>query len=304
MSSGEHIRQSPRKWHQRFLTDPLVALPTFLFWKLFQILPVRTASVIGGYLGAFLGCFLYRRNHIGMVNLRIAFPEKTEAERRQILKKMWRHWGRFFAEMPHAQTLYKRAEKRGAFYLARVIKGGRGGFVCSAHLGNWEPAVSQPLFGDFCLNPVYRRANNPWLDKLMFQRRKGILIPKGVVGARRMVEILKNNGVIVMLCDQKLREGITVPFFGKPAQTAPGIAVLSLKFGAPIIMARSVRQPDGHLLMEATEPLKMPQEKDKDKAVLEIMTEINRRLESWIRENPEQWLWIHRRFDKSEYAKK
>ena len=302
MSSEEMIRQSHRKVYQRFLTDPLVAGIALLSWGIFKILPVRMASGLGAGMGALLGRLLKRRNHIGMVNLKIAFPEKKEAERREILRKMWRHWGRFYAEMPHATELFKKAELKGLDLLKQMAKGGKGGFVCSAHIGNWELAVSQPLFDDFYLNPVYRRANNPYLNKLMFERRKGVLIPKGVGGARKIVEVLRNKGVIVMLCDQKLNEGIDVPFFGKPAKTAQAIAVLALKFKAPIAMARSIRQPDGHFIMEISAPLKMPEDtEDRDKAVLDIMTQINKQLEMWIRENPEQWLWIHRRFDKSEY---
>ena len=304
MNLENMIRQSHRSLFQRFLTDPAVALIAVIFWGVFKILPVRMASAFGAQLGALVGFILRRRSHIGMVNLAIAFPEKTENERRKILNKMWRHWGRFYAEMPHTKKLFQKAEIKGFEHLKKMNKEKKGGFVCSAHLGNWELAVSQPLFDNFCLNPVYRRANNPWLDKLMFQRRQGVLIPKGILGARKILDVLRNKGVIVILCDQKLREGIDVPFFGKMAKTAPAIATLALKFNAPIVMARSIRQPDGHFIMEVSEPLKINPDSDRNQEVLKIMTEINRRLENWIRENPEQWLWIHRRFDKSEYVPK
>ena len=295
------VRQSRRSLQQRFITDPAVALVAVLFWGMLKILPVRAASNVGAGLGWFVGKVMWRRSHIGLVNLKIAFPEKTEQERRAILGKMWRHWGRFYAEMPHAKTLFRQATIRGLEHLKQAKKAGRGGFVCSAHLGNWELAVSQPLFDDVYLNPVYRRANNPWLDKLMFQRRTGVLIPKGAAGARKIIEVLRHKQFIVMLCDQKLREGIAVPFFGRPAMTAPAIAVLALRFGVPILMARSIRQPDGRFVMDVSEPLQMPTDSNPDVAVQQVMAEINRRLEVWIRETPEQWLWIHRRFDKSLY---
>lgn len=301
MKPEELIRQAHRSPFQRFFLDPMLALPAYAAWGLFKILPVQIAARFGEILGSFIGLFLKRRNHIGLVNLRIAFPEKTEAERRLILRKMWRHWGRFYAEMPHATTLFKQASFSGLENLKQAHQNQTGGFVCSAHLGNWELAVSQPLFDDFYLNPVYRRANNPWLDKLMFQRRTGILIPKGVAGARKMVQVLRNKGFIVMLCDQKLREGISVPLFGKPAMTPTAIAVMALKFRVPVIMARSIRQPDGTFLMDVSKPLPLPETKDMTKAVYEIMKTINGILENWIRETPEQWLWVHRRFDKSEY---
>lgn len=301
MSPEENIRQSRRHPIQKWVTDPLFGLLAGLVWLFFKILPVRWASAIGGQMGIMVGYLMKRRSRIGLVNLKIAFPNKSEADRQKILKKMWEHWGRFYAEMPHAHTLFKEAEIRGLSHLKKAALENRGGFVCSAHLGNWELAVSQPLFDDFYLNPVYRRANNPWLDKLMFQRRTGVLIPKGAAGARKMIEVLHHKGFIVMLCDQKLREGMEIPLFGKPALTAPAIAVLALKFKVPILMARSIRQPDGHFIMDVTEPLPIPTGVDFDESVRLILTQINRRLEDWIRENPEQWLWVHRRFDKGIY---
>ena len=298
MTQTEDIRQARRNTFQKWIGDPLTALPAYVSWGIFRALPVRWASALGGFLGGCAGRILRRRNRIGLINLKIAFPEKSEVERKEILNKMWRHWGRFYAEMPHTTELFNGAEMKGLEHLKRLAKSG--GFVCSAHLGNWELAVSQPLFQGLTLNPVYRRANNPLLDKLMFQRRAGILIPKGGSGARTIVRVLHQKGVVVMLCDQKLREGIEVPLFGHPAMTAPAIAVLALKMKMPIVMARSIRQPDGHFVMEVSAPLELPP-KYGEAEVRQVMIEINRRLEAWIRENPEQWLWIHRRFDKSIY---
>ena len=298
---NDSIRQSERTFLQYFLLDPLTAFFAFLMWIIFKLLTVKIAAAIGGGMGGIFGLLAYRRNHIALVNLKIAFPEKTEREQKKIIRKMWQHWGKFYAEMPHAKKLYRKANIVGLEHLKQAVKDGKGGFICSAHLGNWELAVSQPLFDDFYLNPVYRRANNPWLDKLMFQRRKGVLIPKGQAGARKILEVLKNKQFIVMLCDQKLREGISVPFFGKPAMTASAIAGLALKFKTPILMARSIRQADGNFLVEVSEPISFPNETDNEKAVYQIMLTINQIYEKWIRENPEQWLWIHRRFDKSNY---
>lgn len=301
MSTHSFIRQAHRTPVQRFLTDPAVAVVAVLFWGIFKILPPHLASNMGGILGGMVGHLMRRRNHIGLVNLGIAFPDKSPAERQKILTAMWHHWGRFYAEMPHAHRLFEHARIVGLEHLRQAVAAGTGGLVCSAHLGNWELAVSQPLFDDFYLNPVYRPANNPWLDKLMFQRRTGILIPKGETGARQILNILRAHGFVVMLCDQKLREGIPVPFFGKEAMTPPAIAVLALKFRVPLFMARVIRQPDTSFVIEVSPPLPVPPNNTPE-TVAEVMRTINARYESWIRENPEQWLWIHRRFDKSEYT--
>ncbi len=297
------IRQAKRNIFQRYFLDPFLGLVAFFFWMFFKVLPVRIASTIGAGIGFFLSFFMVKRNRIGLRNLEIAFPNKSLAERKEILKKMWMHFGRFYAEMPHGKTLGKTAKIQGLDYLKEAFKTGKGGFVCSAHIGNWEPMVSFPLFDHFYLNPVYRPANNPWLDKLMFQRRKGILIPKGSLGARKIVETIHKGGFVVMLCDQKLREGISVPFFGKPAMTAPAIAALSLRLNVPIFMAKSIRGKDGRLDV-VVYPLTVSKEKAKsmEEASYLIMKRINEIIEDWIRETPEQWLWVHHRFDKSEYC--
>ncbi len=295
------IRQSAHKGLRKFFLDPIIAVVAVSFWLIFKLLPVRIASNLGGCIGFVCGIFMRRRNKIALRNLEIAFPEKSTAERCDILRKMWVHWGRFYAEMPHGAELYRTATVEGLDHLKQAAATGKGGFVCSAHLGNWELAVSTALFDDFYLNPVYRPANNPWLDKLMFQRRKGTLIPKGSGGAKKLLEVLKSGGFVVMLCDQKLREGLPVPFFGHPAQTPSAIATMALKMNLPILMARTIRRPDGYFNVTVFPPLPLPQTSDKKQAEFEIMTQINTRLEDWIRTNPEQWLWVHRRFDKKEY---
>lgn len=298
MSNG--VRQAKRRWDQKYVTDPAVALVAGFLWLIFKMMPVRAASAFGGKMGALIGFCARSRNQIARRNLKVAFPDKTSAERERILRGMWRHWGRFYAEMPHARYLFDNAEFSGLELLQQYMRQNQSGFVCSAHLGNWEPAVSAPIVDEKYLNPVYRPANNPWLDKLMFQRRKGVLIPKGPLGAKKMIQVLKSGGFVVMLCDQKLREGIEVPFFGMPAKSPGAIATMALKLNVPILMARSIRRPDGRFKIEVT-PLDLSLPSESVSPEYEIMRRINQTIETWIRETPEQWLWVHRRFDKSFY---
>lgn len=286
---------------ERFVTDPLVALLVGFFWVFFKILPVRVASVIGGFLGGFLGRFARGKNKIARYNLAVAFPEKTVEERVVILHKMWVHWGRFFAEMPHAQKLLALSDVQGMAHLDEMREDGVGGFIFSAHLGNWE-MISQLMYQHgMPVALVYRAANNPYLEKLMFRKRVGTLIPKGLEGARQMIQVLRHKGHIALLVDQKLNEGIRVPFLGKPAMTPAAMATLALKMKVPIYMGKSIRQKNGRFLITIYPALKLPAEKDIEKATRQVMIQVNEIMAEWIRENPEQWLWIHRRFDKKEY---
>ena len=294
------LRQARRTTVQRYFSDPIVGCFVYLVLLFFKVLPVRTASSIGAGLGKVMYHCFPKRNHVGRRNLAYAFPDKTDEERELILKKMWCHWGRTYAELPHGASLFRQADITGLSYLQEVAHQKQGCFVCSGHIGNFELAVTTNLFDDYCLNPVYRSANNPWLDKVLFQRRVGTLIPKGSQGAKKMIELLHAGKGVVMLCDQKLREGIDVPFFGKMAKTAPAIATVALKLNMPIFMARCIRVANGQFKIDVY-PLPVSQTPDKNKAIYETMLSINQELEKWIRETPEQWLWIHRRFDKSEY---
>ena len=294
------LRQSHRTFFQQYFSDPLIGIIVYLVLGLFKILPVRIASDFGSFLGQGFYLISKRRNQIARQNLAFAFPDKSAEERELILKKMWCHWGRVYAELPHGEYLYHQAHFTGLEYLKEAAHNKQGCFVCSAHIGNFELAVTTALFEDYCLNPVYRSANNPWLDKILFQRRVGVLIPKGTQGAKKMIELLRSGHGVVMLCDQKLREGINVPLFGKPAKTAPAIATVALKLNVPIFMARCIRRNDHRFNIDVY-PLPISQNPDKTQAVYETMLAINQEIEKWIRETPEQWLWLHRRFDKSEY---
>lgn len=294
------VRQSRRNLFQRIFSDPLVGGVVWSVMGMFKILPVRVSSAIGAGLGYTFYYVFRKRNQIARRNLMFAFPDKTSAEREAILKKTWAHWGRVYAELPHGEALYHQAQFNGLDYLKEMARQNQGCFVCSAHIGNFELAVTTSLFDRYCLNPVYRSANNPWLDKVLFQRRVGVLIPKGAQGAKKMIELLRGGKGVVMLCDQKLREGIDVPFLGKPAKTAPAIATVALKLNIPIFMARCIRQPEGRFKIDVY-PLPVSENPDRNQAIYETMQAINLEIEKWIRETPEQWLWFHRRFDKSEY---
>ena len=289
---------------QRFLTDPMTAVAVMFFWGLFKIMPVSVASFVGSGIGGLLPFFWRSKNRVALQNVKKCFPEKSEAEQKQIVRGMWHNLGRLGGEMPHTSTLIKRAKICDNGLLAQEAKSTKGAFFFSGHLGNWEMATLLSMRTGFPIHLVYRAANNPWIEKCFFSRRKTIhstLIPKGIDGARRMIELLKKGDKIALLCDQKLREGIDVPFFGYPAKTAPAMATLALKMDLPMYPARVVREKGCRLRIDIFPPLTVPHTGDKNADVLVVMTEVNHMLEDWIRENPTQWLWIHRRWDKSEY---
>jgi KDO2-lipid IV(A) lauroyltransferase len=113
-----------------------------------------------------------------------------------------------------------------------------------------------------------------------------------------MVRAIKGGHTLAMLIDQKMNEGIAVPFFGRDAMTAPAIAELALRYDMPIIPARVFRTKGCHFDARAYPPLVIEKTGDMEKDVLAIMTQINAQMEAWVREKPEQWFWVHQRWPK------
>ncbi len=290
-----------RTFVQKYISDPLVGFWAAFFILIFKILPLSVARFLGENLGALLGHIMLRRNRIALVNLKIAFPEKTLAEHQKILRGMWRHFGRVAGEIFHVNQVMQTTRIEGKEYIEKAFQEGKGGIVCSAHMGNWELPFAKAISSEIQLNPVFRTANNPYLNKLLFTRRSGVHIPKGTHGARLIFQVLKKGQFITILCDQKYREGMTIPLWGHPAQTTTAIASLALKFNVPILMARCVYHSGGYYVAKIYPPLKVFHRLSREKSEYEIMSQVNHIYENWIREYPEQWLWIHRRFDKKIY---
>lgn len=297
----QRISGLKRNLFRRVILDPIEGVAVAFLLLILTLLPLPLAEGLGTSLGSLVGMFAKRRNRIGLFNLRVAFPEKSEKELKEILHQMWRHFGRVLADLPHNHQVLKKARFKGIEHLRQAYANGKGGFTCSAHIGNWELSIAKQVAPGFVMNPVYRPANNWFLDKLLFARRKGVKIPKGKTGARLMIELLKQGKFISILCDQKFREGITLTLFGMPAQTATAMAKLAIKMNIPIIMLKAIRQKEGTYLISIYPPLVLPVGLPQAEAERQIMATVNQTYEKWIRENPEQWLWIHRRFDKSLY---
>ena len=122
------------------------------------------------------------------------------------------------------------------------------------------------------------------------------MIPKGPKGAKMALKALSQGGNLGMLVDQKMNDGIAIPFFGHDAMTAPALAQFALKYNCPIVPIRSERLNGLKFRVTCYPPLQMNLTGDRQTDVLTIMTEVNKILENWIAEQPAQWLWLHNRW--------
>lgn len=291
------------KMRQKYLSHPLQGFGAYLSYWMFALMPIDMASAFGGWLlrtlGPKVGQTKKARN-----NLVAAFPEKSPEEIDQIIIGMWDNLGRSVGEIPHLHKLKPggpRIEIVGAEYGLATKDDDKPGLFFTGHIGNWEVSMCIATVLEMDMMSVYRAPDNPWVDNLFMRARKtfrGQLVKKGPDGARKLTRFMKEGGHACMLVDQKMADGIAVPFFGRDAMTAPALAQFSIKYDAPIIPVRVERLNGVQFRMTFYPALSVPRTGDRHKDTLAIMTKVNATLESWIRERPEQWLWLHRRWPK------
>jgi KDO2-lipid IV(A) lauroyltransferase len=275
-----------------------------MVYGLFFALPMDKASALGSWLARHIGPRL-RVHRIARRNLELAFPDEGPAEIDDILTEMWDNLGRVCGEFPHVGRLDlyndERIEVIGTEHIDFMRDDGRPGIFLTPHIGNWELSAYAVMQRGFLSNiaMVYRAPNDPAAEWLLQIGRKNLeaeLIPKGPIGARRIIEILRTGGHVGMLPDQKMNDGIAVPFFGRPAMTASALAQLALKFGCTILPGRVVRLEGARFRIIADPPIPLPDSGDRQADIVALTTTLNRVMETYIREHPGQWLWVHKRW--------
>ncbi|MBI1206926.1 MAG: lauroyl acyltransferase [Azospirillum sp.] len=296
-------RSATARWWRRRLFYPLQTVLAHLVFAVFGMLPPAVASALGGWLGRSIGPRLGASKK-ALSNLQRALPALPPERHRAILGGMWDNLGRVIAEYPHLRTLAetgpgKPLEIVGLEHLHALRDDGRAGFLFSGHLANWEilGVAARRLGVELTL--VYRAPNNPSFDRLL-RRARGVppeqLVPKGAAGASALLRALRRGGHVAMLVDQKMNDGVAVPFFGREVMTAPALAQLALRYRLPVVPVRVERLGGIRCRVTLSPPLTLPDSGDRHADTLAAMTEVNALLESWIRERPEQWLWLHRRW--------
>jgi Kdo2-lipid IVA lauroyltransferase/acyltransferase len=288
---------------KRSFLHPVEAVAAFILYMFFKFLSLDAASALGGWIGRTIGPRLGISRR-AIRNLSKAYPDMDRDGVDRIVRGMWDHLGRVAAEYPHLSEfdIYgpdSRVEVIGVEYADLLRDDGKPGIFFSAHIGNWEIISLGATQRGLPLDRIYRAANNRMVEWLYRRGRaavEGALIPKGPAGVRPLLSSLKKGNHLGILVDQKMNDGIAVPFFGHDAMTAPALAELALKFDCPIVPARVERLKGARFRFVAEAPLEIRPTGDRQKDVLAIMTEVNRRIEKWIRETPEQWLWLHNRW--------
>ena len=272
---------------------------------IFKIVGLKNASYLGSLLGKFIGP-LFRSKKIIKQNIKIGLGEIDKKKEEEIVNGMWSNIGRTFAEyiflkdFKYNKTNFEHIKINGVDHLNQIKKTNKPVIFYSGHFANFElMAMELDKFGIKCA-AIYRPLNNFLLNPLMeYLRMKYICanqIPKGRMGMREIINRVKNGYSIALMVDQRVGEGLRIPFFSQPAQTTTIPAQLALKYDCKLVPISLKRIEDINFEMTVHEPYDIEKTEDSDQDTKNITLKINRIIEQMIIQNPTQWLWSHNRW--------
>jgi len=269
------------------------------------LLPEGASRRLAEALGWTASLLLPGRRRVVDRNLRRAFPDRSDADRARLAAGFYAGTAGWFFEM---LLLFREGRDRnlqryrieGAEHLRAALALGRGVIGVSAHVGPFAGLGTAVASLGVPFSFLYRRPKevriarlfDDWLD------RSGARIiadaPRQTAGLR-CLHALARGELICLLADQHFPAGIEVPFFGHPSKTGIGAALLAVRSGAPLLPLRATRQPDGGVLVRIDPPMDPPADRTRE-SLAATTAALASRIESWIREDPAGWFWIHRRW--------
>lgn len=270
-----------------------------------RALPRRLTLKLGAALGACTPYLLPKRRQIAYDNLRRAFPEKSEAEIRSIMARMFRHLGKIAFEMLLVDTfkagrdLERFFDVHGLEHLREAYALNRGVIILTGHLGFWE--VGTFFFGalGFPADFVAKQIRNPYISRHFEKLREagGGRVLDARKGARKIVRSLAEKRVVCILLDQHTspKTSVKVDFFGRPAYTTPIITQIAMKYDVPIVPVFNYRTEDDRYQVYFEPALRLPNDPSPE-TIVEQTALLTAHIEAAIRKAPHQWFWVHRRW--------
>jgi KDO2-lipid IV(A) lauroyltransferase len=272
----------------------------------YQLVGLRAGSYLGSLVGRFLGSVV-SEGKLAATNINRALPHLSAAQQAQVNKELWSNLGRVLGEFPHLDRIYAEADTRliqeGVEHVEAVRRDGKPVIFISGHFGNWEMVIIgvQRLVGD--TGAIYRRANNPHMEKWITSKR-GVFMPipimKGKEGAREMLKLLKSGKPLAALIDQRLNTGDPIRFFNRDTRAPSAVVKLARKMDIPLIPTRVIRRDDGpdaaYFKQIFYPPIHVAQTDNMQGDIDATMREIYDYFEAWISERPAEWFWPHNRW--------
>lgn len=272
--------------------------------------PDRSAN-LGGAIARGLGKIVPAAR-IGRINLKAAFPEKSDEDIERIFDGVLDNLGRVGGEFVHLEKLYdfdpekpntgriEISPETEALFV-KLRDDGKPAIIFSAHLGNWELGAVAAAAHNLDTAIVFRPPNSRAFEKLFEKTRSSVM--RGLIRSERqssfaMMAALEQGRHLGVLIDQYFERGVPVTFFGRQTVANPLAARLARNVDCPVHGARVIRLPEGRFRLELTDEIALPRDAEGKIDVPRATQAMTSVVEGWIREHPEQWLWLHRRWRK------
>jgi KDO2-lipid IV(A) lauroyltransferase len=278
-----------------------------MIWVL-RLLPVDRALNFADRVARRIGPWIGRHN-VAVANLRKAYPQKSDREIQAIASDMWGNMARLAAEYVFLDALFDydpkatkpgRVEVRGVDHFVEIAGEQKPHIIFTGHLGNFELLpVAAATFG-MNITALFRPPNNPYLaDYILSTRRStmGALLPSSTGASFALAAILENGGNIGVLVDQKFSGGVETTFFGRPCESNRVLGTLARHYDCDVYPARCMRLPGNRFRLEIEDKLALPRTADGSVDVRATTQLLNDVVERWVREDPGQWMWFHKRWE-------
>ena len=270
-----------------------------LFFFILIIIGYKNGSNLGDFIGRLFGP-IFRSKKLIENNLeQSGIVDKKNYNK--IISKIYGNYGRILAEYPFLKAfrnskLNKFIEIDGLENLNKIKREKRRAVFISGHFNNFELMALQIEKAGINLCAIYRPLNNIFLNKTMEEIRENFIcknqIKKGRSGTRQIIENIKKGNSVALMIDQRVREGIKINFFGKPASTTAIPAQLIKKYKCDLVPIYIERRKNNYFKMFVSEPIKI----GNNKSIKEITEHLNKILEKMILKNVDQWIWTHDRW--------
>jgi KDO2-lipid IV(A) lauroyltransferase len=270
-----------------------------------RALPRRALPQVGRLLGDVWATIDRRHVAIASENLRRAFPEWSEDRVRETARGVYRHFATVMIELTwlpgrRREEVESLVEVSGLDHVDAALAAGRGCLYVGAHFGNWEIHAISHAWRGYKVAVLARPLDNPRLDARLngVRQMSGNTVIYKQRALPQVLRSLREDRGVAILVDQNVQEkdGIFVEFFGRPAATTTVAAALAVKTGCALVPVRAVRAPDGRYRAICEPALDWTPSGDRALDVRRLTQKMTTVIEGWVREHPEQWLWMHRRW--------
>jgi KDO2-lipid IV(A) lauroyltransferase len=284
----------------------LARLAMTMIWLL-RLLPVDSALNFADRAARRIGPWVGRHN-VAIANLRKAYPEKSDKEIQAIASDMWGNMARLAAEYIFLDVLFDydpaatkpgRIEVKGVEHFVQIAGEQKPHIIFTGHLGNFELLPIAAAVHGLKVTALFRPPNNPYIAEFILSTRRstmGELMETRAGAAFALAAILEKGGNVGALVDQKFIGGLLTTFFNRPCETNPVVPMLARRFECEVFPTRCIRMPGNRYRLEIHEAVELVRDADGDIDIGASTQLLNHIVEGWVRENPGQWMWFHKRW--------